>query len=154
MGIEAFNEACRTSVLKYTKEWQEYVTRQARWVDFGNDYKTLDVTFMESVIWAFKELHTKGLAYEGYRVLPYCWRDETPLSNHELRMDDDVYQSRQDPALTVGFRLGAEGGSPPREHCCWCGRRPLDPPVQPGRRRRAGRRVRRRRTGRGHGARG
>ncbi|GII99350.1 isoleucyl-tRNA synthetase [Sediminihabitans luteus] len=106
MGIEAFNEACRTSVLTYTKEWQEYVTRQARWVDFEHDYKTLDVTFMESVIWAFKELHTKGLAYEGHRVLPYCWRDETPLSNHELRMDDDVYQSRQDPALTVGFRLG------------------------------------------------
>ena len=61
---------------------------------------------MESVIWAFKQLWDKGLAYEGYRVLPYCWRDETPLSNHELRMDDDVYQSRQDPALTVGFKVG------------------------------------------------
>ncbi|MCR6711385.1 MAG: isoleucine--tRNA ligase [Demequina sp.] len=101
MGIAAFNEVCRQSVLKYTKEWEEYVTRQARWVDFENDYKTLDVTFMESVIWAFKQLFDKGLAYEGYRVLPYCWRDETPLSNHELRMDDDVYQMRQDPALTV-----------------------------------------------------
>ncbi|WP_029068755.1 isoleucine--tRNA ligase [Jonesia quinghaiensis] len=101
MGIAAFNDACRTSVLKYTKEWEEYVTRQARWVDFENDYKTLDSTFMESVIWAFKQLYDKGLAYEGHRVLPYCWRDETPLSNHELRMDDDVYQSRQDPALTV-----------------------------------------------------
>ena len=101
MGIAAFNDACRSSVLKYTKEWEEYVTRQARWVDFDNDYKTLDVTFMESVIWAFKQLYDKGLAYEGYRVLPYCWRDETPLSNHELRMDDDVYQMRQDPALTV-----------------------------------------------------
>jgi len=101
MGIAAFNEACKTSVLTYTKEWEEYVTRQARWVDFDNDYKTLDVTFMESVIWGFKQLYDKGLAYEGYRVLPYCWRDETPLSNHELRMDDDVYASRQDPALTV-----------------------------------------------------
>jgi len=101
MGIAAFNDACRSSVLKYTKEWEEYVTRQARWVDFENDYKTLDPTFMESVIWAFKQLYDKGLAYEGYRVLPYCWRDETPLSNHELRMDDDVYQMRQDPALTV-----------------------------------------------------
>lgn len=106
MGIAAFNEACRTSVLKYTDEWREYVTRQARWVDFDNDYKTLDLTYMESVVWAFKQLYDKGLAYEGYRVLPYCWRDETPLSNHELRMDDDVYQSRQDPALTVGVRLG------------------------------------------------
>jgi isoleucyl-tRNA synthetase len=105
MGIAAFNDACRTSVLRYTKEWQDYVTRQARWVDFAHDYKTLDLTYMESVIWAFKQLHDKGLAYEGYRVLPYCWRDETPLSNHELRMDDDVYQSRQDPALTVGVRL-------------------------------------------------
>ncbi|MBO3096055.1 isoleucine--tRNA ligase [Cellulomonas dongxiuzhuiae] len=105
MGIAAFNDACRSSVLTYTKEWQEYVTRQARWVDFENDYKTLDPSFMESVIWAFKQLYDKGLAYEGYRVLPYCWRDETPLSNHELRMDDDVYASRQDPALTVGLRL-------------------------------------------------
>lgn len=105
MGIDKFNEACRSSVLKYTGEWEQYVTRQARWVNFENDYKTLDTTFMESVIWAFKQLYDKGLAYEGYRVLPYCWRDETPLSNHELRMDDDVYQSRQDPALTVGVRL-------------------------------------------------
>jgi isoleucyl-tRNA synthetase len=108
LGIDKFNEACRASVLKYTKEWRAYVTRQARWVDFDNDYKTLDPNFMESVLWAFKQLWDKGLAYEGYRVLPYCWNDETPLSSHELRMDDDVYQSRQDPALTVGFRI-AEG---------------------------------------------
>ncbi|AXB43921.1 isoleucine--tRNA ligase [Amycolatopsis albispora] len=109
MGIAAFNDACRESVLRYTGEWREYVTRQARWVDFENDYKTLDATFMESVIWAFKQLWDKGLIYEGYRVLPYCWRDETPLSNHELRMDDDVYASRQDPAVTVGFRLEGNG---------------------------------------------
>ncbi|BBY35731.1 isoleucine--tRNA ligase [Mycolicibacter minnesotensis] len=108
MGIAAFNQACRESVLRYTSEWQAYVTRQARWVDFDNDYKTLDLPFMESVLWAFKQLWDKGLAYEGYRVLPYCWRDETPLSNHELRMDDDVYKSRQDPALTVGFRVLAQ----------------------------------------------
>ncbi|MFI6302728.1 isoleucine--tRNA ligase [Amycolatopsis thailandensis] len=105
MGIDVFNDACRESVLRYTGEWQDYVTRQARWVDFDNDYKTLDLSYMESVIWAFKQLWDKGLVYEGYRVLPYCWRDETPLSNHELRMDDDVYASRQDPAVTVGFRL-------------------------------------------------
>jgi isoleucyl-tRNA synthetase len=105
MGIAEFNEECRRSVLRYTGEWQAYVTRQARWVDFGNDYKTLDLSYMESVIWAFKRLWDKGLVYEGYRVLPYCWRDETPLSNHELRMDDDVYQTRQDPAITVGFRV-------------------------------------------------
>ncbi|MDT5075643.1 MAG: isoleucyl-tRNA synthetase [Mycobacterium sp.] len=105
MGIEKFNDACRTSVFKYADEWRSYVTRQARWVDFDNDYKTLDLGFMESAIWAFKQLWDKGLAYEGNRVLPYCWNDETPLSSHELRMDDDVYQNRQDPALTVGFRV-------------------------------------------------
>ena len=105
MGIAQFNAAAKESVLRYTKQWEEYVTRQARWVDFTNDYKTLDITFMESVIWAFKTLHDKGLAYEGYRVLPYCWRDQTPLSNHELRMDDDVYQMRQDQSVTVTFGL-------------------------------------------------
>ncbi len=65
--------------------------------------------FMESVMWAFKQLHDKGLVYEGFRVLPYCWNDETPLSNHELRMDDEVYQVRQDPAVTVGVRLDPQG---------------------------------------------
>lgn len=105
MGIEVFNDACRSSVLRYTKEWEEYVTRQARWVDFDNAYRTLDLPYMESVIWAFKTLYDKGWVYEGFRVLPYCWVDETPLSNHELRMDEDVYQARQDPSLTVWFRL-------------------------------------------------
>jgi len=105
MGIAAFNAKARESVLEYTADWEAYVTRQARWVDFENDYKTLDITFMESVLWAFKQLHTKGLAYEGFRVLPYCWHDETPLSNHELRMDDDVYKMRQDQSVTVTFPL-------------------------------------------------
>jgi len=105
MGIDVFNDACRKSVLTYTREWEDYVTRQARWVDFENDYKTMDLPFMESVIWSFKQLHDKGHAYEGYRVLPYCWKDQTPLSNHELRMDDDVYQDRQDQTVTVGLRL-------------------------------------------------
>jgi isoleucyl-tRNA synthetase len=105
LGIEQFNAECRQSVFQYTQEWRDYVTRQARWVDFDHDYKTLDTDYMESVMWAFKQLHEKGLAYEGFRVLPYCWNDETPLSAHELRMDDDVYQNRQDPAVTVGLRL-------------------------------------------------
>ena len=105
MGIEAFNAECRKSVFEYTDEWREYVTRQARWVDFSHDYKTLDLDYMESVMWAFQQLWQKGLAYEGFRVLPYCWNDETPLSNHELRMDEDVYQMRQDPAVTVGMRI-------------------------------------------------
>ncbi len=104
LGMDKFNDACRASVLAYTKDWERYVTRQARWVDFANDYKTLDLDYMESVLWAFKTLYDKGLVYEGFRVLAYCWRCETPLSNTETRMDD-VYRDRQDPALTVAFRL-------------------------------------------------
>ena len=103
-GIAAFNEYCRTSVLRYTAEWERYVTRQARWVDFDNDYKTLDLDYMESVMWAFKQLWDKGLIYEGFRVLPYSWALETPLSNSETRLDD-AYREVQDPALTVGFEL-------------------------------------------------
>ncbi|MDO3395915.1 isoleucine--tRNA ligase [Nocardioides sp. SOB44] len=109
MGIDKFNDACRESVMTYTGEWRDYVTRQARWVDFDNDYRTMNPDYMESVMWAFSQLHEKGLVYEGFRVLPYCWNDETPLSNHELRMDDDVYQNRQDPAVTVGYALDATG---------------------------------------------
>ena len=103
-GIDKFNDHCRTSVLQYTSDWRRYVTRQARWVDFDNDYKTLDVPYMESVMWAFKTLWDKGLIYEGFRVLPYSWVLETPLSNSETRMDD-TYKMVQDPALTVGFLL-------------------------------------------------
>ncbi len=114
MGIEKFNQACRESVLRYTHEWQDYVTRQARWVDFENDYKTLDLPYMESVMWAFQQLWDKGLVYQGFKVLPYCWRCETPLSNHELRMDEDTYADRQDPSVTVRFKLekgdGEAGG--------------------------------------------
>ncbi|WP_243074955.1 isoleucine--tRNA ligase [Microbacterium sp. SS28] len=112
MGVATFNAKARESVLEYTQQWQDYVTRQARWVDFERGYKTLDTGYMESVLWAFKTLHDKGLAYEGHRVLPYCWRDETPLSTHELRMDDDVYKMRQDPSVTVTFPLvGAKAES-------------------------------------------
>jgi isoleucyl-tRNA synthetase len=114
MGIEKFNQACRESVLRYTREWQDYVTRQARWVDFEHDYKTLDVSYMESVLWAFQQLWEKGLVYQGFKVLPYCWRCETPLSNHELRMDEDTYAERQDPSVTVRFKLektDGEGGT-------------------------------------------
>ena len=108
-GVKKFNEFCKTSVLKYTEDWRSYVTRQARWVDFDNDYKTLDKNYTESVLWAFKELHNKGLVYEGFKVLAYCWRCETPLSNHELRMDDEVYRPRQDQAVTVTFPITTEG---------------------------------------------
>jgi isoleucyl-tRNA synthetase len=103
-GIDRFNDHCRTSVLRYTKEWERYVTRQARWVDFENGYKTMDLSYMESVMWALKQLWVKGLLYEDYRVLPYCWECETPLSNSETRQDN-AYRDRQDPAVTVAFHL-------------------------------------------------
>ncbi|MBY6675976.1 isoleucine--tRNA ligase [Rhodococcus sp. BP-332] len=108
MGLAEFNAYCKQSVLRYTGEWRDYVTRQARWVDFDNDYKTLDLDFMESVMWAFKELHDKGLVYQGFRVLPYSWYEQTPLSNQETRLDD-AYKMRQDPAVTVRMTLSAPG---------------------------------------------
>ncbi|MFE3059320.1 isoleucine--tRNA ligase [Nocardia sp. NPDC059239] len=104
MGLAEFNAACKSSVLRYTNEWRNYVTRQARWVDFDNDYKTLDLDFMESVMWAFKSLYDKGLIYQGFRVLPYSWYEQTPLSNQEARLDDS-YRMRQDPAVTVDMVL-------------------------------------------------
>ncbi|WP_051198686.1 isoleucine--tRNA ligase [Gordonia shandongensis] len=111
MGVDTFNEYCRDSVLRYTGEWRAYVTRQARWVDFDNDYKTLDIDFMESVMWAFKRLYDKGLIYQGYRVLPYSWYEQTPLSNQESKLDD-AYRMRQDPAVTVRMPLRAAADSP------------------------------------------
>jgi isoleucyl-tRNA synthetase len=118
LGVDKFNDACKTSVLRYTRDWERYVTRQARWVDFDNDYKTLDLSYMESVMWAFKTLYDKGLVYEGFRVLAYCWRCETPLSATETRMDD-VYRDRQDPALTVWFTLQTPEGAPRERIAVW-----------------------------------
>ncbi|HEX4864608.1 MAG TPA: class I tRNA ligase family protein, partial [Acidimicrobiales bacterium] len=110
-GIARFNSYCKASVLRYTQEWERYVTRQARWVDFRNDYKTMDLPYMESVMWAIKQLWEKGLLYEDYRVLPYCWECETPLSNSETRQDDS-YRDRQDPAITVAFKLQPDEAAP------------------------------------------
>ncbi|HEX6475844.1 MAG TPA: isoleucine--tRNA ligase, partial [Acidimicrobiales bacterium] len=107
MGIDQFNDHCRSLVLRTADEWERYVTRQARWVDFSDDYKTMDLPYMESVLWAFRQLWDKGLIYEGYRVLPYCWECETPLSNFETRQDD-AYRPREDPAVTVAFELDGD----------------------------------------------
>ena len=154
-GIDRFNDYCRTSVLRYTHEWERYVTRQARWVDFRHDYKTMDLSYMESVMWALKQLWDKGLLYEGYRVLPYCWECETPLSNFETRQDD-AYRDRQDPAVTVAFELDPVEGEAPT---CPLGvdDHAVDAAVQPGPGRRARPRLRRlrarrcpHRAGRGH----
>lgn len=103
-GMDKFNAHCRESVMKYTSEWEYYVNRQGRWVDFKNDYKTMDVKFMESVMWAFKQLYDKGLVYEAHRVMPYSWAAETPLSNFETRIDNS-YRERADKAVFVSFKL-------------------------------------------------
>ena len=101
-GVEKFNNFCRADVLKYSGIWVELFKRIGRWVDFSRDYKTMDLPFMESVIHNFKTLYDKGLVYEDYRVLPYSWAAETPLSNFEVNLG---YQEKTDAAITVMFTL-------------------------------------------------
>ncbi len=102
MGVDVFNEKCRSIVLRYTKEWREIVTRMGRWVDFDNDYKTMDLPYMESIWWVFKSLWDKDLIYEGQKILPYCPRCATPLSNFETNQG---YLDVKDPAITVRFAV-------------------------------------------------
>lgn len=101
-GVEKFNDFCRSDVLKYSGIWVDMFKRIGRWVDFNHDYKTMDLPFMESVINNFKQLYEKGLVYEDYRVLPYSWAAETPLSNFEVNQG---YQDKTDNAITVMFKL-------------------------------------------------
>lgn len=108
-GIDKFNEYCRSIVLKYTAEWEKTVKRIGRWVDFENNYRTMDRNFMESVWWVFKALWDKGLVYEGYRVMPYSWKLSTPLSNFEA---GENYQTVQDPSVTLRFRVTKSGKIP------------------------------------------
>lgn len=105
-GIENFNSHCRSSVLKYVSAWKSYVERQGRWVDFENDYKTMNRKFMESVLWSFKELYKKGYIYHDVKVVPYSWACQTPLSNFETRLDNS-YRERADKAATVLFELAS-----------------------------------------------
>ncbi len=102
-GVARFNESCRSIVLRYTKEWRTVITRLGRWVDFDNDYKTMEPDYMESIWWVVKQLWDKDLLYEGYYILPYCARCSTVLSNHELNMGG--YQDVHDPAITVKFKV-------------------------------------------------
>ena len=104
-GEGNFNEECRAIVLRYTQEWRETVERMARWVDFDNDYKTMDIDFMESVWWVFKRLWDKGLIYEGVKVVPFSWRVSTPLSNFEANLN---YKDIQDPSVTLRFKISGE----------------------------------------------
>ncbi len=107
-GVAAFNEACRENVLTYTKEWERIIGRLGRWVDFENDYKTMDLTFMESVWWVFRQLWDKGLVYEDFRVMPYSWALSTSLSNFEANSN---YKQVTDPAITVTMPLSDGSGS-------------------------------------------
>ncbi len=102
-GVARFNESCRSIVLRYTKEWRSIVTRLGRWVDFDNDYKTMDADYMESIWWVVKQLWDKKLLYQSHYILPYCHRCSTVLSNHELNLGG--YQEVRDPAITVRFKL-------------------------------------------------
>ena len=100
-GIDRFNEACRSIVLRYTSEWEQIVTRMGRWVDFKNGYRTMDMPYMESIWWVFRTLWDKGLIYEGHKILPYCPRCATPLSNFEANQG---YMEVTDPAITLRFK--------------------------------------------------
>ena len=101
-GVDVFNETCRSMVLTYVEEWRKTVTRMGRWVDFDNDYKTMDVTFMESIWWVFKQLWDQGRVYRSHRIMPYSWKLNTPLSNFEASSN---YQDVQDPSITVRVKL-------------------------------------------------
>jgi len=107
MGVAKFNEECRSSVLHYTKEWQKTITRLGRWVDWDNQYRTMDKSFMESVWWVFGQLFEKGLVYRDYKVVPYSPRITAVLSNFEANQN---YKDVQDPAVTVKFKLEGEEG--------------------------------------------
>jgi isoleucyl-tRNA synthetase len=101
-GIARFNEECRKIVLRYTEEWKELVSRMGRWVDFTKTYRTMDLSFMESVWWVFKQLYEKGLVYEGFKVMPFSAKLGTPLSNFEA---GENYKDVDDPSLTVSLKL-------------------------------------------------
>ncbi len=104
-GVDKFNEACRGIVLRYTSEWENIVKRMGRWVDFRNGYRTMDMNYMESIWWVFKQLWDQGLIYEGYKILPYCARCSTPLSNFEANQG---YKEVVDNAITIRFKVIGE----------------------------------------------
>ena len=104
-GIARYNEKCESIVMKYASEWEETITRLGRWIDFKNDYKTMNFSFMESVWWVFKQLWDKGLVYKGARVMPYSTGCTTPLSNFEVAQS---YKDVQDVAITVGCPIESD----------------------------------------------
>ena len=133
-GVDRFNEAARSVVQANTENWEVLTERIGRWVDFDNDYKTLDPEFMETVWWVFKQLWDKGLVYKDFKVLPYSWGAATPLSNFEANKD---YRDVEDPSITVRLEVLEDAGPvdgrrlPPD-----LDNHPMDPSWQPGRGRR------------------
>ena len=101
LGVDKFNEQCRSMVLKYVNEWEKTVTRMGRWVDFKNDYKTMNPEFMETIWWVFKQLWNQGRVYKSHRIMPYSWKLSTPLSNFEA---GNNYKDVQDPTVTCRVR--------------------------------------------------
>ena len=109
LGIDKFNEQCRSMVLKYVSEWKKTVTRMGRWVDFDHDYKTMNPEFMETIWWIFKQLWNQKRVYKSHRIMPYSWKLSTPLSNFEAGSN---YKDVQDPTVTVRVRaLSRDQGS-------------------------------------------
>ncbi len=104
LGIDKFNQACRSEVLKLDKEWEKIISRIGRWVDFKHNYKTMDTNYMESVWWGFKQLFDKDLVYEGLKVILYCPRCSTPLSNFEIAMDNS-YEQITESANTYKYKV-------------------------------------------------
>ncbi|KAK9472237.1 tRNA synthetases class I-domain-containing protein [Dipodascopsis tothii] len=102
LGIDKYNAECRAIVMKYASEWRSMIDRLGRWVDCDNDYKTLNLSFMESVWWVFKQLYTKDAVYRGFRVMPYSTACTTPLSNFEAQQN---YKDVLDPAVVIAFQL-------------------------------------------------
>ena len=108
LGVEGYNNECRSIVGRYVDQWRSTITRLGRWVDFDNDYKTMDPWYMESLWWVFKQLWDKGYIYQGLKVMPISTALETVLSNFEATSN---YQDVQDPAVTIAFRLCDEDAS-------------------------------------------
>ncbi|KAB5515891.1 hypothetical protein DKX38_026539 [Salix brachista] len=102
LGIDKYNEECRGIVTRYVGEWEKVVVRVGRWIDFKNDYKTMDIKFMESVWWVFSKLFEKGLVYKGFKVMPYSTGCKTVLSNFEVQQN---YKDVPDPEIMVTFPI-------------------------------------------------
>eukprot|EP00375_Theileria_parva_P002199 XP_764876.1 isoleucyl-tRNA synthetase [Theileria parva strain Muguga] len=101
LGIDVYNEKCRSIVMKYSNEWKHIVSRTGRWIDFENDYKTLNTPYMETLWWIFKQLYQKNLVYRGFNVMPYSLSCNTPVSNFESNLN---YKMVTDPSLFVSFK--------------------------------------------------